>query len=158
MSRKTRSAANKTDEPDSDEDSLGYLTRYAFRAFVRSLAVELEKHDILPGELSVFRVLWKGDGISQVELAQRMRVEKASLTSVLNKMQRKGLIRKTPDKVDRRKINITLTSKGGGLKAPLLPLAGKINTRAMRGMSDAEIDQLCRMLARVIGNLDNGKR
>ena len=87
-----------------------------------------------------------------------MKVEKASLTSVLNKMQRKGLICKTPDKADRRKINITLTGKGAGLKAPLLPLAGKINTRATRGMSEPEIDQLCSLLARVIGNLDSGKR
>jgi DNA-binding MarR family transcriptional regulator len=153
-----RVSAVSVADVNGDEDSIGYLTRYAFRAFVKALAIELEKHGILPGEWSVFRVLWKGDDISQVELAQRMRVEKASLTSVLNKMQRKGLIRKTPDKVDRRKINITLTAKGASLKAPLLPFAGKINTRATRGMTGTEVDQLCNLLARVIGNLDGERK
>ncbi len=157
-SKRSLASAAPSAEFSVDEDSIGYLTRYAFRAFVKSLAIELERHGILPGEWSVFRVLWKGDDISQVELAQRMRVEKASLTGVLNKMQRKGLIRKTPDKIDRRKINITLTAKGAGLKAPLLPFAGKINTRATRGMSAAEVDQLCNLLARVIENLDGERR
>lgn len=141
-------------EPAADEHSIGYLTRYASRAFVKSLAVDLERGGILSAEWSVLRVLWKGDGISQVELAQRMRVEKSSLTAVVNKMARKGLIRRTPDKVDRRKINITLTRKGRGLKAALLPFADKINARATRGMRRDEVAQLCALLVRAIANLD----
>jgi DNA-binding MarR family transcriptional regulator len=165
MARESRRSAAKANtrtvpkarsrrEPATDEHSIGYLTRYASRAFVRSLAVDLERRGILSAEWSVLRVLWKGDGISQVELAQRMRVEKSSLTAVVNKMARKGLIRRTPDKADRRKINITLTPKGRGLKAALLPFADKTNARATRGMSKGEVAQLCTLLVRAIANLD----
>jgi MarR family transcriptional regulator, organic hydroperoxide resistance regulator len=153
--KKRRKLDRKELKRDADGISIGFLTRYTFRAFVKVLAGELSPYNIVPGEWSVFRILWKGDGISQVELAQRMRVEKASLTSVLSKMQRKGLIRRTPDKADGRKINIALSQKGSELGDLLLPLADKINSRAIRGMRSGEVDQLCSLLARVIENLEH---
>ena len=137
-----------------DEGSIGYLTRYAFRAFVKTLSVELEQYDIVTGEWSVLRVLWKGDSLSQVELAQRMRVDKSTLTAVLAKMQRKGLIHRKTHNDDGRKINITLTAKGNGLRHKLLPLTEKINQRATRGLSEAEIRQIALLLDKVTKNLD----
>ena len=59
--------------------SLGYLSRYAHRAFVKALARELEPHGILTSQWAVLRILWGSSGLTQVELAELMRVEKASL-------------------------------------------------------------------------------
>jgi DNA-binding MarR family transcriptional regulator len=136
------------------DESIGYLTRYAYRAFVRALAEKLGPHGIASGEWSALRVLWERDGLSQVELAQRMRVEKASLTSVLNNMQSKGLIDRTGDRGDRRKVLIKLTARGRRLKEQLLPYGENVNAVATRGMSAAEIAQLRALLGKLIGNLD----
>jgi DNA-binding MarR family transcriptional regulator len=141
--------------PRGDEaESLGYLARYAHRAFVKALAAELERHGILTAHWSVLRILWDIEGLTQVELAERMRVEKASLTGVLDAMERRGLIVRERNTEDRRKINITLTAKGRGLKAKVLPYAGKINRKATRGMSEAEAGQLRRLLGKLIENLE----
>jgi DNA-binding MarR family transcriptional regulator len=134
--------------------SVGYLARYAHRAFAKALAAELAPHDILGGQWSVLRVLWEQEGLSQVDLADRMRVEKASLTSVLDAMERRKLIVRSRNSDDRRKVNINLTSYGRSLKAQLLPYGASINRKATRGMSAGEIDQLRGLLARVIRNLE----
>src|ERR1700694_1905313 len=80
--------------PDGGAESLsvGYLARYAHRAFVKALADELAPHGLLTAQWSVLRILWDIEGLTQVELAERMRVEKASLTGVLEGMERRGLI------------------------------------------------------------------
>lgn len=134
--------------------SFGYLARYAHRAFVKALAEELEPHGVLAAQWSVLRVLWNAEGLTQVELAERMRVEKASLTGVLEGMERRGLIRRVRNAEDRRKINITLTGQGRRLKSQLLPHGVKINRKATRGMTNAEANQLRGLLTKVIRNLE----
>lgn len=143
--------------PDGGAESLtiGYLTRYAHRAFVKALADELEPHGILSGQWSVLRILWDIEGLTQVELADRMRVEKASLTGVLEGMERRGLIIRERNEDDRRKINITLTAQGRRLKSQLLPHAVKINRKATRGMTNAETLQLRDLLAKLIQNIES---
>ena len=142
--------------PDGGAESLsiGYLTRYAHRAFVKALADELEPHGILSAQWSVLRILWDIEGLTQVELAERMRVEKASLTGVLEGMERRGLILRVRNEDDRRKINITLTAQGRRLKSQLLPHAIKINRKATRGMSGSETLELRRLLAKLIQNIE----
>jgi MarR family transcriptional regulator, organic hydroperoxide resistance regulator len=138
---------------DGGPESIGYLVRYAYRAFVKALAVELDPHDITTSQWSVLRVLWQEEGMSQVELAQRMMVEKASLTPVLESMTGNRLIVRSRNADDRRKVNIFLTARGRQLKDTLLPSGGKINKKATRGMSAAEADRLRDLLSRLITNL-----
>jgi DNA-binding MarR family transcriptional regulator len=141
--------------PLNAEQSLGYQIRYAYRIFVKALADELAPHRITTGQWSVLRVLWQEEGLSQVELAQRMMVEKASLTAVLKAMASEGLITRVRNADDRRKVNIFLTASGRRLKSKILPVIGKINKRATRRLSPADVQQLRRLLARLMINLQN---
>jgi DNA-binding MarR family transcriptional regulator len=141
--------------PISAEQSLGYQIRYAYRIFVKALADELGPHRITTGQWSALRVLWQEEGLSQVELAQRMMVEKASLTAVLKAMASAGLITRIRNTEDRRKVNIYLTAAGRRLKSKILPLIGKINKRATRRLSSADVHQLHMLLAQVMINLQN---
>ncbi len=140
---------------DGAAQSLGYQIRYASRAFVKALADELGPSGVTTGQWSALRVLWQQEGLSQVELAQRMMVEKASLTAVLQAMVEAGLITRSRNADDRRKVNIFLTAAGRRLKGKILPLVGRINKRATRRLSAAEVHQLRTLLARVMINLQN---
>lgn len=162
-----RSAAHEapvTETPDPLEDfaadpalaqSLGYQIRYAYRMFVRTLADELAPYRVTTGQWSALRVLWREEGLSQVELAQRMMVEKASLTSVLKAMEASRLIIRRRNAEDRRKVNISLTAAGRRLKSKVFPLVGKINRRATRRLSAEQVHQLQALLSRVMMNLQD---
>jgi MarR family transcriptional regulator, organic hydroperoxide resistance regulator len=146
------------DDPESPQlwevkQSLGYKIRYAYRAFVKALADELGPHAVTTTQWSALRVLWTGDGFSQVELARRMMVEKASLTALLHAMETAGLIRRTRDPEDRRKVNIHLTAAGRRLRDKVLPLAGKINRRATRSLTVTEVQQFELLLTKIVENL-----
>jgi DNA-binding MarR family transcriptional regulator len=133
--------------------SLGYQVRYVYRAFVKELAEQLAPHGLTTSQWSAMRVLWETDGLSQVELAQRMMVEKASLTSVLQSMADAGLITRVRNTADRRKVNIFLTAAGRRLREQVLPLGDLINKRATRGLSAAEVKEIRALLTKVMRNL-----
>lgn len=142
-----------TDAAEGMRQSLGYQIRYAYRAFVKALADELEPHAITTSQWSALRVLWQREGLTQVELAQQMLVEKASLTPVLADMEANGFILRTRNADDRRKLNIRLTAASLRLREKVLPLGGKINKRATRGLSPSEVRQLQSLLGKVLRNL-----
>ena len=136
------------------DPSLGYLIRYAHRAFVKALAQELEPHGISPGEWSALRVLWTAEGLSQVELAERMRVEKASLTGVLAGLEAKGLLVRARNIEDRRKIKLRLTPMGRKLETRLIACAHAVNEQATRGLPPAQVGEVRTLLNAFVANLE----
>jgi DNA-binding MarR family transcriptional regulator len=136
-----------------DHHGVGYLVRQAHRAFIRVLGDKLKEHDFTPAQWTTLRALWEEDGYSQVELAHRIRVEKASLTAVLDSLERRGFIARVRSTEDRRMWNVHLTAAGRSLEAELLPFAAEINQQAARGLDEADFAHFRRVLQRIIVNL-----
>lgn len=151
--------AKKSDIPASDDsvvlqsEALGFLIRHVHRAFVRSLVEHLAPYDISPAQWTALRALWRKDGYSQVELAQRLRVEKAALTAVLESLEKKELILRERSDGDKRRWNVHLTKAGRLLEADLLPLASQIDTQALRGFSNEQTAHFRHALLQVLTNL-----
>ncbi len=138
--------------------NVGFLLRYADRAFIKALADELKSRDATISRWAVLRVLSQEEGISQVELADRMLVEKANLTAILEAMVNDGLLLRSRDSQDKRKSKLFLTVRGRELKKELVPVVNSVNIEATRGMDDAASRQLCELLLQLISNLENGVR
>jgi MarR family transcriptional regulator, organic hydroperoxide resistance regulator len=136
------------------ERSLSFLVRHAHRAFVTRLADRLLPYDVSVAEWAVLRMLWQQEGLTQVSLAERMRVQKASLTSVLNSMARKGLMRRTRRGDDRRKRHLFLTARGRSVRATLLPIGIAINQRALVGIDPEHAALAADVLEKLIANLE----
>jgi DNA-binding MarR family transcriptional regulator len=151
--RRAGDSAPASSNPHTDP-SLGYVIRYAHRAFVKALAQQLEPHGIPPGEWSALRMLWMQEGLTQVELAERMRVEKASLTGVLNSLESKGLVTRARNLHDRRKINLALTPAGRRLETTLLACAHAVNARATANIAPAQVGEVRALLNAFIANLE----
>ncbi len=148
---------HKAPDPALENESLGFLVRSAYRAFTRSLNVKLAAHDIPTSSWSALRVLWRQDGCSQVELAERLHVEKPSLTPVLVTLERKGLVTLNRSSDDKRKSIILLTAKGKNLKNVIFPLADAVNREATAGLKKDEVIQIKYLLSAVIENLKSSE-
>ena len=134
--------------------SLSFLVRQAHRAFVARLADRLLPQGVSVAEWAVLRRLWQEEGFTQVALADRMRVRKASLTSVLASLERKGFVRRTRRGEDRRMYQLFLTKRGRDLENELLPIGVAINRKAVAGLDPADAGLVGRLLERVIANLE----
>lgn len=134
--------------------SLSFLVRQAHRGFVARLADRLVPHHISVAEWAVLRMLWQEEGLTQVALADRMRVRKASLTPVLSTLERKGFLRRTQRGEDLRKYHVFLTRHGRELETALLPIGAAINRRALAGINPQDAGLAVRLLEKVIANLE----
>jgi DNA-binding MarR family transcriptional regulator len=133
--------------------SLGYLVNHAARLMERALAAEIVPHGAWPGYFPVLLALWEDDGRTQAELVRLVDVEQPTLANTLRRMERDGLIRRTPDPTDRRVARIRLTRRGRALEATLTHGAQRVNERALRGLDTAQQAALLAALRQAIANL-----
>lgn len=131
---------------------IGMLLRNADMAFNRYLRQELSAHQVTFGQFQHLRNLWVENGLTQAELSRRIGIEMASSTTILESLEAAGLITRTRNAADRRKINVFLTPAGAVLEKPLMACAAKANREARRGLTDAEVAAVFEHVGRIIEN------
>ena len=136
--------------------SLGYLVRDTYRSFSRELEARISEGGVSIGQWYFLRALWEEDGLTQRELSRRVHMMEPTTVTAVNAMERRGLVRRDRDAVDRRKIRVLLTPKGRELQERLLPFAKSVNELAATGLSEDEVATLRHLLERVRRNLGGG--
>jgi MarR family transcriptional regulator for hemolysin len=132
----------------------GHLISLAARGFARLSEARLKPLGFGVGHLPVLVALQDGRADAQRDLARFAKIEQSSMAQMLVRMERDGLIRRTPDATDGRSSHIALT----GVAQTRLPDACATlfegNREALSGFTDEETAQLVALLTRVIANLD----
>ena len=148
--------ANEDEEAEffaKPANSLGYLTRIAFRSFSRALELRTLPHGVSSGQWRFLRVLWQGDGITQRELSRRVGMREPTTVIALKSLERSGFVVRKQSTEDRRRVHVFLTPLARRLEKKLLPAVAEVNEIATRGLSAREVEQLRKLLAKVGENL-----
>jgi MarR family transcriptional regulator, transcriptional regulator for hemolysin len=95
----------------------------------------------------------RGGWDNQRNLAKDLRIEGATLTRHLDRMERDGLIVRTRDPDDRRQIRVDLTTEGGAVYRRLKTVAQRTGKRATEGLSERDQEDLRRILDRIRTNV-----
>jgi MarR family transcriptional regulator for hemolysin len=133
------------------DQSAGYFVNLAGRLFIRALERRLAGS---VGPMPVFLALSDGSSRSQAELARWAQVEQPTMANTLNRMERDGLIVRSPDPADGRSMLIALSPIGLERAIRTLSTAFELNGVALAGLSEDEKDALFDTLRRVIANLE----
>jgi MarR family transcriptional regulator, organic hydroperoxide resistance regulator len=97
------------------------------------------------GHLSVH----EGD-VSVIRIAEHLYLSGAFVTTITNKLLQRGLIHKTPDPRDRRRVRLEISEKGWKRLAELAPVQRQVNDVQFDCLSAAEFKQLLNMVDRLI--------
>ena len=97
--------------------------------------------------------LWQGDGISISELVKKTQLKKSTLTSMLDRLENMGYVKRQRCKKDRRKILIKRTNKDKNLENKYVELSQEITKLFYKGFSKAEVDRFEKYLERILDNL-----
>ncbi len=95
----------------------------------------------------------EGGAISQSVLASKVRLEGATITHHVDRLEALGLVVRRPDPHDRRVRRLELTEAGAALRARLVAAATAFEARALAGLSADERATLRALLARIGANL-----
>lgn len=114
----------------------------------------MAREDVPAGAWIFLRAIWEEDGLTQREIARRVGIQEAATGAALDKLERSGLIARTRNAQDRRKINVRLTPQGLDLRQELHPRSDALTERLLQGFEASEVAQLSSYLLRLRSNLE----
>ena len=84
------------------------------------------------------------------EISERTFRSSATMTSILDLLERRGWIRRVPNPEDRRSVLVEITDGGYAVADQFLPGVRKIERAVMADLSAEELDTLMHLLAKVL--------
>jgi MarR family transcriptional regulator, organic hydroperoxide resistance regulator len=102
-------------------------------------------------------VLWEKDGVSIMELAQRTSLQKSTLTSMLDRLESNGYIKRSHSEKDRREILIYRTNKDKQFQNEYQKVSKEMTDLYYKGFSEKEIVDFEKYLQRIYDNLNNNQ-
>ena len=141
------------------EPQLGRLLLAAHRGFAADLVVELEERgwpDLRASQASLVLNVDRRSGTRLTELARRAGVTKQAMMVVVDELEVRGLVRRTPDPDDGRAKVVRLTARGRTFAAECRRAVAAVEARARRSLGGRRYDGLREALELLLETGDEG--
>jgi Transcriptional regulators len=112
----------------------------------------LEEYGLSKGKFTILIIMYseeKEEGINPSVLAQKAGVSRATITGLLIRLERDGIIERKNDLHDGRMTNVRLSSKGVEIMNKVLPVHFIHTSKLMSGLSEQEHAQLEFLLQKI---------
>jgi len=132
---------------DGLDEAFGAVARRLRAASMEAFAA----YDVTPSQVRAIRVLAAQDsgGVRSSELAQRLKIAPRSATEVVDALEAKGLVSRSPDPGDRRAVRVALTAKGHALSEEVRRARGAESERLFERLSESDREALARILRKL---------
>ncbi|MEU1035132.1 MarR family transcriptional regulator [Streptomyces mirabilis] len=144
-----------TVRPDLDTAAMEVFGR-VFR-LARTMGDRMEKayapYGISRGEFDVLATLRRSDDpytLSPRQLSATLMLTTGGMTGRLDKLERAGLLRRSPDPHDRRGLQVTLTDKGLRLIDEAVGAGLAVQTEALAHLDEEQAGQLASLLRELL--------
>ena len=136
------------DEAPTTGDLVMALARRVRRAHLDALSA----WHVTPSQSRALRVIsLGGDGVRPSALAEQLRIAPRSATDVVDTLEERGWVRRSPDPTDRRATTLTLTGTGRELVAAIDVVRRRASEEVLDVLSDAQRRTLHEILSVVVG-------
>lgn len=139
---------------ESDK-SIGFLIAKARNVLKNEFEKELKEYSLSYAHRVILVRLSEKEGLTQKELAQDTYFEQSNLTLMLDKLELKGLVKRSAKENDRRAYIVTITPEGKKLRDFLVQMGEDVMDKALKGLSGEQKEDLSRMLQLIYENLKN---
>jgi DNA-binding MarR family transcriptional regulator len=137
------------------EYQMGFLlsrATWAMNNFVNRMLRESNLGDISVAYFAVLQALWENDGLSISDLGERAQLEKSTMTSLIDRMEGAGLVRREDHPTDRRAYKICLTARGKELEEKLDQVTSRTYQHLTRGIPEKDLQKSIEVCKKLIEN------
>jgi DNA-binding MarR family transcriptional regulator len=133
--------------PETTSDSLGEQFGAVARRLRAASMASLSAWDVTPSQMRAIRILTGHEGgVRSSELAHHLHIAPRSATEVIDALETKGLVQRSPDPTDRRATLVSLTTRGAELMDSVRRARGLESERLFERLSTADRTHLARIL------------
>jgi DNA-binding MarR family transcriptional regulator len=135
------------------QETISYLMVQVSKAHRNQAGMVLAELGLHIGQEILLMYLWENDGLIQSELAELMEVEPPTLTKMLHRMEKAGLLERCKNQKDGRTCCIYLTEKGRSLQETVTKAWNELEKRILSDLTLEEQLLFRRLLLQVRTNL-----
>jgi len=135
-------------------DSFGFLLVRVVRAHRGMIRHKMHELGLHRGQPHVMFALQKHEGMSNSEMAEFMEITPATLTNMVKRMEKAGLVVRRRDPDDERVSRIYMTDKGRGLMGELRVSMLEMEDVLLDGFSETEVQDLKSHIHKVLENIE----
>ena len=118
----------------------------------------LARHQLSIAMWRVLAVLANDDGQRQIDVAASTSIDVSTLSRVVTRMVKMGLVTRTRSATSNREVTVRLTPKGAAILARIIPHAIELERRAISGVPAEDLNVIRRSLRRMYQNLAASER
>lgn len=130
-------------------DIVGFHIRLAHGAVYRHFTETFADLDLTQKQVSALWLLNESPGISQIELGGRLRMDRATTMTIVNRLQERDYLRRERSTSDGRKQALFLTDKGAAALAQAKCCIAEHEAWLKARFTPAETEKLVEMLSRI---------
>lgn len=128
---------------------VGFHIRLAHGAVYRHFTETFTGLDLTQKQVSVLWLIDDHPGIAQTDLAQRMRMDRATTMAIVNRLQAKDYLKRGKSPSDGRKQTLNLTDRGRRALAVAKDAIAAHERWLRSRFSDGEVETLIELLTRI---------
>lgn len=135
----------------SPSDIVSKLLTYISQFFEQ----QMNAQDITPAQFDILLTLWNEDGLISSILGKRIEKDGPTTTGMVDRMERKGFVRRKRSTTDRRAVQIFLTPKAWALQEKMMHMQQELLRRAdIHEAADKDIETLEGLMSKIITNIE----
>jgi DNA-binding MarR family transcriptional regulator len=121
------------------DDLIGFNTVRTARKIQRMLNLKLKPYKVTSEQWGVLKRLYEKDHVTQKDLSERSDKDQATLTKILDLLEKQALVKRGPNPDDRRAFLICITEKGSALVEELIPLVEDLFARITDSIDQGQL-------------------
>jgi MarR family transcriptional regulator, organic hydroperoxide resistance regulator len=140
-------------KPSDEPNTLDFLlAQVCHQHHFRANAL-LEALGLYRGQPPVLFALWEQEGLTHTELAEHLQNTPATITKMIQRMEKAGFVQRRPDASDQRVSRVYLTEMGRSIQSQVQAVWDTMEAETFAGITDAERPLLRAFLQRICQNL-----
>jgi DNA-binding MarR family transcriptional regulator len=133
-------------ETEGPENYVCFKLNRVRRKIHRYYEEKLAQFKITPAQFYVLSALWDKDEIKFKDLAKRLDMDGATLTGVLDRMEKRDFIQKIEDTRDRRSVLVCLTPKSKEIRPQMIEIARDLDAEFRKNVDEKDYNKLLNVL------------
>ncbi len=121
-----------------DTGSIDFLLAQVCRLHRARAHTLLEQLGLYHGQPPLLFALWEQEGLSHTELAERLHIQPATVTKMVQRMEKAGFVERRPDPADQRVSRVHLTEAGHAIRAQVQGVWLRLEDETFAGIAPAE--------------------
>jgi len=124
------------------EDLTGYLIHRTDVKLTNYFMKQLKPYGVTPEQWSIISILDSQKGTTQKELVQKIDKDHSTVVRMIHSMEKKELVQKKFNELDKRSHYLFLTEKGEETKKTILPIVKDAHDFVTSNLTTEEVQQL----------------